>query len=201
MRPLDSTSLRKHLRNNRKNLTVLEQTEHSELAFQHVKHLLESNSYFRTPKKIALFLSQDGELSTQKTIQHLWENTNHQVYLPVLETRDEWHMAFVQYTNHSEMIANQFGIQEPSAPLNKHLSGEAMNWVFMPLVGFDKQGNRLGMGGGYYDRTFEFKLHQKQSSTKLIGWAHECQRVETLPAEPWDVPLDGILTEKGFKLF
>lgn len=201
MTPLDTKSLRKHLRNHRNNLTEAEQTAHAIQAFNHVKSLIETNPEFCSPQKIAIFLSQDGELDTQATINYLLQKNKHKIFLPVLETRDDWHMAFVQYSQNSTMAANQFGIKEPSAPLNQHLSGEEMDWVFMPLVGFDHQGNRLGMGGGYYDRTFEFKLRQPDSKTKLIGWAHECQRVEALPTEPWDVPLDGILTEKGFTLF
>ena len=198
---LDSNTLRKHLRNNRKKLTQAEQVEHAKKAFAHVKSLLENNSKFSSPQNIAIFLSQDGELATQQTIKYLWQHTHHKVYLPVLETRNGWHMAFVHYTNNSKIIKNRFGIKEPSVPLNEHLSGQEMDWVLMPLVGFDNQGNRLGMGGGYYDRSFEFKLHSHKNSTQLIGWAHECQRVEKLPAETWDVPLNGIITEQGFHTF
>ncbi|WP_321323911.1 5-formyltetrahydrofolate cyclo-ligase [Thiomicrorhabdus sp.] len=201
MMTLDSTSLRKQLREIRQNLSPIQQSQHSEQAFEAVKKLIETSTEFKTPQKIALFLSQDGELHTQKTIEYLWQNTAHEVYLPVLETLDEWHMAFAHYTKNSKLTANQFGILEPSVPHSEHLDGKQINWVFMPLVGFDNQGNRLGMGGGYYDRTFEFKIQNKTHPTKLIGWAHECQRVEKLPKEPWDVPLDGVLTENGFNLF
>ncbi|BCN93641.1 5-formyltetrahydrofolate cyclo-ligase [Thiomicrorhabdus immobilis] len=195
------SEIRKHLRVQRNNLSNSDQTLHAKQAFNHFKQLLQTETAFQTPQKIALFLSQDGELSTQETIEYLWQKTHHQVYLPVLETRDEWHMAFVHYTAQSTMIKNQFGILEPAAPHEDHLSGEKIDWVFMPLVGFDLKGNRLGMGGGYYDRTFAFKLNNPIETTKLIGWAHQCQQVENLPAEDWDVPLDGILTEQGYREF
>lgn len=199
MNPAD---IRKHLRQKRNALTPSKQSNNAEQAFIQFKKLLQSSVSFQTPQKIALYLAQDSELSTDKAIQFLWNETEHEVYLPVLETRDDWHMAFVRYTKQSEMQSNQFGIKEPYAPHSEHLSGEKMDWVFMPLVGFDCNGNRLGMGGGYYDRTFALKLETKANQTKLIGWAHQCQKTtEPLPKEPWDVPLDGVITELGFKTF
>ena len=194
--------IRTQLRITRNTLTTSQQSIHAQQALQNFKQLLKIEPAFNRPQKIALFLSQDGELDTHETIQFLWDETEHQVYLPVLETKDEWHMAFVQYTAQSEMQDNQFGIKEPSAAITEHLSGEELDWVFMPLVGFDSNGNRLGMGGGYYDRTFAFKLNAESHKTKLIGWAHSCQQTESLlPCEPWDVPLDGILTETGYSTF
>ena len=194
--------IRKQLRNTRNTLTPSQQSKHAQQALQNFKQLLTTEPVFARPQKIALFLSQDGELDTQETIEFLWNKTEHKVYLPVLETKDEWHMAFVQYKPQSIMQNNQFGIKEPYAAVTEHLSGERLDWVFMPLVGFDSNGNRLGMGGGYYDRTFAFKLNSKSHKTKLIGWAYSCQKTDTLlPSEPWDVPLDGILTETGYSTF
>jgi len=199
---MNTTDIRKQFRHTRNTLSATQQSEHAQQAFAHFKSLIHQNHSFTSPQKIALFLSQDGELSTEQAIQHLWNETDHQVYLPVLETRDEWHMAFVHYTENSLLLPNQFNINEPKAPLEKHLQGREIDWVFMPLVGFDSQGNRLGMGGGYYDRTFAFKLEQPTSNTKLIGWAHQCQQSQhNLPSKPWDVPLNGVLTETGFRSF
>ena len=194
--------IRKQLRITRNSLTPSQQSKHAQQALQNFKQLLKVEPVFNRPQKIALFLPQDGELNTLETIEFLWNETKHQVYLPVLETKDEWHMAFVQYKPQSIMQNNQFGIKEPYAAATEHLSGEQLDWVFMPLVGFDNNGNRLGMGGGYYDRTFAFKLNSELQTTKLIGWAHSCQKTDTLlPSEPWDVPLDGILTEAGYSTF
>ncbi|WEJ61773.1 5-formyltetrahydrofolate cyclo-ligase [Thiomicrorhabdus lithotrophica] len=194
--------IRKQLRITRNTLTPSQQSQHAQQALQNFKQLLKTQIDFSRPQKIALFLTQDGELDTHETIEYLWNETEHQIYLPVLETKDEWHMAFVQYTPQSVMLENQFGIKEPYAPTKEHLSGDQLDWVFMPLVAYDKNGNRLGMGGGYYDRTFAFKLNSESHTTKLIGWAHSCQQTESLlPSEPWDVPLDGILTETGYSTF
>lgn len=194
----ETTELRHQLRKQRKQLSAHQQKRHAEQALSHLQHFLYQQP--QAPLRIALFLSQDGELDTHLSIQYLLKATPHKVYLPALESLPDWHMGFVEYTEHSQMITNRFGIAEPSLPLKHHLSGQQLDLVIMPLVGFDKHGNRLGMGGGYYDRTFEFKRTQTENSdkTRLIGWAHSCQQVDQLQPEPWDVPLDGIITEEGF---
>ncbi len=65
-----------------------------------------------------------------------------------------------------------------------------LNLCFLPLLGFDAQGHRLGMGGGFYDRYFE-----SNTNTQLIGVAHDCQQVDALPTDDWDVKLHAIATE------
>ena len=202
-------TLRQQLRTRRKQLTPEQQTLHALQALTYLQDFLENHSNQATlnslsrPLNIALFLSQDGELKTQLAIEYLWYCSEHRVFLPVLETKPDLHMAFVEFQETTLMINNQFGIPEPQAPLDKHLTGQQMDIVLMPLVGFDLQGNRMGMGGGYYDRSFAFKLlsQYSENSPLLIGWAHSCQQVSQLPNEPWDVPLDGIITEQGFKSF
>ena len=80
-----------------------------------------------------------------------------------------------------------------------------LDLVFMPLVAFDKNSNRLGMGGGFYDRCFAFRNTTQQDNIRtrplLIGCAHALQEMSSLKPEKWDVPLDGILTEKYFLRF
>jgi 5-formyltetrahydrofolate cyclo-ligase len=69
--------------------------------------------------------------------------------------------------------------------------------LLLPLVGFDETGNRLGMGGGYYDRTLSYLRQRKHwRRPRLVGIAHECQKVDALAPSPWDVPLDMIVTEE-----
>ncbi len=202
-------TLRKQLRTLRNQLTPEQQTLHALQALTYLQDLLENHSNQTTPNplsrplNIGLFLSQDGELKTQSAIEYLWHCTEHHVFLPALETKPNLHMAFVEYQETTLMINNQFGIPEPQAPLDKHLTGQQMDIVLMPLVGFDLLGNRMGMGGGYYDRSFAFKRLSQDSENPplLIGWAHSCQQASQLPIEPWDVPLDGIITEQGFKSF
>lgn len=202
-------TLRNQLRTRRNQLTSEQQTLHALQAVTYLQDFIENPpsqaiaNQLSRPLNIALFLSQDGELNTQSAIEYLWHCTEHHIFLPTLETKPDLHMAFVEYQETSLIINNQFGIPEPQAPLDQHLTGEQMDIVLMPLVGFDLQGNRMGMGGGYYDRSFAFKRlpQESENSTLLIGWAHSCQQVSQLPNQVWDVPLDGIITEQGFNAF
>jgi 5-formyltetrahydrofolate cyclo-ligase len=77
------------------------------------------------------------------------------------------------------------------------LAPEALDLVLAPLVVFDPQRNRIGMGGGYYDRSFEFRKQAGRDAPILIGVAHELQKVEQLIAEDWDVRLDMVVTDGG----
>ena len=181
---LDRQTLRYELRQKRKQLT---NTQQSDAAHDVLNQFLDALS--PTPHShLALYLTNDGEISPAEICQWCWSN-NMNVFLPVLNGQA---LIFARYTQTSQWQENRFGILEPidSTPL----SGEQMDYVLMPLVGFDKKGDRLGMGGGFYDRTFEHKARR----TTLIGLAHDCQEVEELPTASWDVPLAGILTPTRF---
>jgi 5-formyltetrahydrofolate cyclo-ligase len=114
-----------------------------------------------------------------------------EVLLPVLHGRQ---LCFVSYRPGVAMIRNRFGIPEPAGSGRRPPSG--LDVVLVPLVGFDGSGHRLGMGGGYYDRTFRFLLNRHcWRRPHLIGLAYEFQRVPALPQRPWDVPLEMVVTE------
>ena len=189
---------RHRCRQKRQQLTPSLQLEHARKAAR----LLLRSQWLQRPKKIALYLDQDGELSTQPLITALWK-THHHLYLPVLKTLRGRPMAFAEYTPHSKLQPNQFGILEPQMPQHQHLTGNQLDLVLMPLTCFDLQGNRIGMGGGFYDRTFAFKRLNKSSvqRPKLIGWAHECQQLDDIVTEKWDIQLEGLVTEKQIYSF
>lgn len=90
------------------------------------------------------------------------------------------------------MRHNKYGIPEPLCEVNNVIPIDQLDLVFVPLVGFDAKGNRLGMGGGYYDRTLQ-NVSQTDSA-KIVGLAHDCQEVAELPIESWDIPLQLIIT-------
>ena len=99
-------------------------------------------------------------------------------------------------------MANEFGIPEPLLRSRRVTAITRLDLVLTPLVGFDEQGNRLGMGGGFYDRSFAY-LRQRQRWRKphLLGVAFELQNCEQgLPHQQWDVPLDGVVTESGVRM-
>ncbi|WP_413699966.1 5-formyltetrahydrofolate cyclo-ligase [Psychromonas sp. KJ10-10] len=141
---------------------------------------------------IAISLAFDGEISTQPFIEWCWKN-NKQVYLPVLHPFTKGHLLFLHYTATTEMIKNQYGIAEPKLDIQLVLPVKKLDMICTPLVAFDAQGNRIGMGGGYYDRTLA-PWFKQQTGPYPIGLAHDCQQVAQLPIESWDVPLPKIIT-------
>ena len=177
--------LRQQIRKTRANLTALQQQQAEDSITQQALALIEE----RNAQHIALYISFDGEISTDKLIQILWAQGK-QVYLPVLHPFNPNHLLFLRYLPDTPMLKNKFGIWEPKLNVQSVLPLEELDILFTPLVAFDKQGNRLGMGGGFYDRTLQ---HWQKSSFIPVGLAHQCQQVEQLPTEVWDVPLHQIL--------
>lgn len=184
--PLDRQTLRKSLRQLRNQLSDTEQQQAAEALQQQFSHALAPT--LPVWANVALYLTNDGEISPSAVCEWCWDNQIN-TYLPVLDGKS---LVFARYHQHSEWQKNSFGILEPIDP--SPAAGADMDIVLMPLVGFDAQGGRLGMGGGFYDRTFE----NKSERTHLIGLAHDCQEVEHLPIESWDVPLSAILTPSRY---
>ena len=177
--------LRQQIRKTRANLTALQQQQAEDSITQQALALIEAQN----AQHIALYVSFDGEISTEKLIKTLWAQGK-QVYLPVLHPFNPNHLLFLRYLPDTPMLKNKFGIWEPKLNVQSVLPLEELDILFTPLVAFDKQGNRLGMGGGFYDRTLQ---NWRNSSFIPVGLAHQCQQVEQLPTEEWDVPLHQIL--------
>lgn len=116
-------------------------------------------------------------------------------YLPVVNPHTR-SMTFKRYRFGEHLRPNRFGILEPGSKAPA-LAIEALDVVLMPLVGYDLQGNRLGMGGGFYDRAFA-RLRRRRPLR--IGLAHSLQQVARLERAPWDIPLHGVCTEGGLHL-
>jgi 5-formyltetrahydrofolate cyclo-ligase len=114
--------------------------------------------------------------------------------LPVLSKTKEKPLEFVLYRLGDKMRLNRYNILEPVDA--QGISTEELDLVILPLVGFDERGNRLGMGGGYYDATFSFLLNRNRSKPFMLGLGYEDQRVDELPTDSWDIQLNGILTER-----
>ena len=177
--------LRQQIRKTRANLTALQQQQAEDSITQQALALIEE----RNAQHIALYISFDGEISTEKLIKILWTQGK-QVYLPVLHPFNPNHLLFLRYLPDTPMLKNKFGIWEPKFNVQNVLPLDELDILFTPLVAFDKQGNRLGMGGGFYDRTLQ---NWRNASFIPVGLAHQCQQVEQLPTEAWDVPLHQIL--------
>ena len=150
-------------------------------------HQCQKSGLFRNARHIAIFTPNDGEIETKNTIDFLISK-GCCVYLPILVGEK---LKFAKMGKRYRK--NKFGIDEPIfTPL---LGAHRMDLILMPLVGFDKNKNRLGMGGGFYDKTLNFHLKRKNYRVpKLFGLAFDCQEVDLLESKPWDVPVDGIVT-------
>lgn len=168
-------------------------------AAQQLTHHILQTRLFQRASHIACFISNDGEINTEPLIQAAWQ-ANKNIHLPILAGDNHSpRLQFRPYRQDTVMQRNRYGIPEPATgPLQ---DGRHFDLVLMPLVAFDTQGNRLGMGGGYYDRTFAY-LHQLQHQRpRLIGLAYAFQQIDALVAEPWDVPLWAVATECGLHYF
>ncbi|MFZ7128780.1 5-formyltetrahydrofolate cyclo-ligase [Avibacterium avium] len=179
-------AIRQYIRRLRQNLTPQQQclAEHS-ITKQAIELIEKMQA-----KRVALYFSFDGEISTQQLIEQLWEK-DIAVYLPVLHPFSAHHLLFLNYQETTELVKNKFGIWEPKLDVRNVLPMEKLEIIFTPLVAFDKVGNRLGMGGGFYDRTLQ---NWQQKNFIPVGLAHRCQQVEILPTESWDIPLFTILS-------
>ena len=107
-------------------------------------------------------------------------------------------LLFSIYNEGDPLVNSHCGIPEPYKKSDNLIDPKDLDLVITPLVGFDVDGNRLGMGGGYYDRTFAFtKQHSDDDDHGpcLIGVAYEFQNISQVPTESWDVPLDKLVTE------
>ncbi|VEJ09538.1 5-formyltetrahydrofolate cyclo-ligase [Actinobacillus delphinicola] len=183
---LSRQQLRQVLLNYRKKQNVLDIQLASYSIFQKTIFIIEQYK----AKNIAIYFSVKGEVQTQALIEYLWKENIH-VYLPIIRAPEN-DLIFRPYDRDSKLIKNQFGIPELEDSGNTiEVNGE-LDIIFVPLVAFDKNCERLGMGGGYYDRT----LRSKREKTITVGLAYSWQEVSQIPAEGWDVPLDMIITDK-----
>ncbi len=151
---------------------------------------------FRHATRIAAYLPGDGEVDVRPLVD-LAHAAGKQVYLPII--RPDWHLDFARYAPGTRLEPNRVGILEPARAGRRLIAPMRLQLVLTPLVGFDSQANRLGMGGGFYDRTFAPLTQMRHwSLPRLLGVAWECQRLEgDFGSQPWDVPLWRVITEAG----
>lgn len=192
----DRAQLRRQMRERRRALAPAARERMSEAACS----FLARQRIFQTARRIACFLPNDGEPDPLPLITLAWARGK-AVYLPLLSEVRHDHLQFAPFTPNTPLVENRFGIPEPRASQRHMLPARCLDLVLTPLVAFDNAGNRLGMGGGYYDRSFAF-LRQRHYWRKpcLLGMAFAFQRVAALPTQPWDVPLYGVVTEEGLML-
>lgn len=148
---------------------------------------------FMACKTIACYLPTDDEVDPTTIIARAW-SARKRVFAPVTDIGGT--MFFRQLTPDTEVAHNRFGLLEPV--IGPSIAANVLDVVITPVVAFDEQCLRIGMGGGYFDRCFHFlKQRRKWLRPKLIGVAFDCQKVENFTPNPWDVPLYRVVTESG----
>ncbi len=188
---LTRQELRKVLRLRRNNLSEETQAQ----AAVRLSRELTALPEWQQATHVAAYLANDGEVSLSDTITTAAAQ-NKIVSLPVLHPFNRQHLLFLHYHDNTILVNNRFNIAEPQLRCTDVIPFSRHDLILMPLTGFDEKGNRLGMGGGFYDRTLA-PYRNAASRPLLAGIAHDCQQVDALPVEPWDFPLDLIITPSG----
>ena len=175
--------LREKLRAQRRKLSKLEREKKASAMACKIRQL------DAWPKcvRIALYFGSDGEISPNHVAENA-RNCNKEVFLPIV--KNDGLLEFALWQKEAVFAVNRFGIPEPDqyAP---RIPAQHLGIICLPLVGWDRSGNRLGMGGGFYDKTLSTSI----SKSCLVGLAFAMQECEEIPAEPTDVPLDFVVTE------
>ncbi len=175
--------LRKTIRSQRQAIPTPQRRSDTVQVCRSVLQLIDDHQ----PLHVGVYLSFGEEIDTTTIIDHLWQRAI-QTYAPVVN--NDRHLAFVSYSQHSILDTGPFGIRQPQCTANNPAIKPAqLDWVFTPLVGFNTQGYRLGMGGGYYDTTFA-----SSRRPLLCAIAFDCQYSTTFTPSPWDIRLDYAVT-------
>ena len=152
---------------------------------------------FRRGAHVALYLPMRGEVDVRPCLAVARRQGSH-LYVPRVVSRRRRQMIFAPWNEDGAHRTNAFGILEPGSAAGAR-PAIGLDTIVLPLVGFDSSGNRLGMGAGFYDRALRRRLDRNATwrRPRLIGVAYACQQLPVIPASPWDVPLDLVVTELG----
>ncbi len=188
--------IRQQLRQQRQMLSPAEQKQ----VARDLCRQLTTSSLFLRSQRIACYFASDGEVNLQPVMERIWQ-MGKECYLPVISQLFHNRLDFVRYLENDSLLLNRYNIPEPEIR-HRTVSPWGLDLVLLPLVAFDRYGNRLGMGGGYYDRTLAY-LHRREQwrIPRLLGIAHDFQQVEALSPERWDIPLNGVVTGSKIMFF
>ncbi|MDH3430554.1 MAG: 5-formyltetrahydrofolate cyclo-ligase [Gammaproteobacteria bacterium] len=148
---------------------------------------------FMSCETIACYLPLADEVDPIDVIDRAW-CAKKRIFSPVIDMRGN--MIFRQLTPNTDLRRNNFGLLEPVS--GTVVTAKSIDLVITPVVAFDNEHHRIGMGGGYFDRSFYFLKHRKKwLRPKLLGVAFDCQEVEKFAPNPWDIPLYQVITERS----
>lgn len=210
--PADKEELRRELRTRRKSLAPGEQQRLSLTATGKII----TSAHWQQAETVALYIAMRGEVDTAPLLVHAWENGK-TVLLPACSKKESGKMCFVACSDPNTLCPGPFNIPEPAVsdeylefllitdecgdisatPAQSAGNGRippAPDLIIVPGLAFDREGTRLGMGGGYYDRLLALPRY---GNSLRLGLAYSFQIVDDLPREDWDVPVHAVCTEKG----
>ncbi len=190
--PNDVSQIRSKIRAQRKSVGQRSRLQWSQTACERV---LELEAY-KNSKRVGAFQSFDGEADPMGLMKDAIEQKK-QVYVPVIIGKAK-PLKFAPWHPDVEFKPNRFGIDEPVAEPADWIDGRQLDFVVTPLVAFDESCNRIGVGGGFYDRTFGFLNEpREENSVMLVGFAFELQKLDSIEPQSWDVQLDAVVTQSG----
>lgn len=179
----------------RQYLNQLSSIERRSLADQALENFIRTPE-FRRCRHIGLFFPVRHELDILPLID-ICQSRNKRIYFPCLYPMPFQKLYFLPYNSKDTFSINRFSIPEPDLPIRKRISLFRLDLVVTPLLAFGEHGERLGMGGGFYDRTFAYRLKPGLlKRPRLWSIALQAQHYP-LTSNPWDIPVDGVSTEKG----
>ena len=190
--PSDRSLLRTELRRRRRALSADERAS----ASRQFARILRRSNLLRPGRHIAVYAAHDCE-ADPSAIVRLARRNRCQLYLPAIADYRGRRMEFRRYARDTRLRPNRYGIAEPERGVPR-IPVRHLDLVLLPLVAVDPSGTRLGTGAGFYDRCLQhLRTGRRWRRPKLIGLGYEFQRVASLAARTWDVPLDALLTEKN----
>ncbi len=190
---MNPSLLRSRLIATRRNLPPDERLERSRAICRHIIH----HPRFDRARNLACYLAVGGEADLHAVMEEAWA-MGKRLYLPVLSPLRHNRLWFAPWDGIAPLRRNRFGIPEPLHTWRETIPPQMLDLVIAPLVAFDAECHRMGMGGGFYDRTFAFLLHRRHwRKPWMLGAAYEFQQVERISTRRWDVPIDAVATERG----
>lgn len=195
-------ALRQHYRKLRRELGSRQQA----VAADQLAALITTHKPFIEARNMTAYLADQGEMNLAPVIQLAW-SLQKNIFLPAIDSSHV--MRFVPYQKGDKLVEGYYGIDVPAGN-PQPVSPASLDLILAPLVAFDASGNRLGQGGGYYDRflaslsTGRQTAPQQQKAPRrpfILGIAHSCQQARQLPVESWDIPLDAVATDTGIMDF
>lgn len=183
----DQHTLRKDRLSARRNLD----DDYRDRASLNIQNRFLRSRFFYSSQHVACYIAMRDEVDTSRIFDRAW-TMGKAIYAPVVSRGRE--LRFLRVLRKTALERSKFGLWEPAH--GDEIDPAKLDVVVTPGVAIDRHLNRIGMGGGYYDRTFSFLGDTRTwRRPKLIGLAFECQKVEKIAANPWDIRLYDVFSE------